>query len=95
MMHGGASLPLSVCTGTLPRNQEVLLSGIHSISFCSYPAVLSILNKGNLTFSDKLEKLTKGWEPVSWRAYGRYVISVSKRTRGRKKKKKEKSFYIT
>ena len=85
---------MSVCTseGTLPRNQEVLLSDIHSILFHFCPVVLSALNKGNLTLGDMQEKFTKEWEPVSWRAYGRYVISVSKRIRGRKK---GKSFYIT
>lgn len=93
-MLGGASLPLSLCTseGTLPGNQEVLLSDIHSISLHSYPVVLSVLNKGNLTLSDTQEKLTKGREPVSWRAYGRYVISVSKRITGRKKKERKSSF---
>lgn len=86
-----------MCTseGTLSRDQEVLLSDIHSISFHSWPAVLSALNKGNLTLGDIREKLTKEWEPVSWRAYGRYVISVSKRIRGRKKKKKLLLYHLS
>lgn len=70
----------------------MLLSDTHSISSHPYPAVLSGPNKGNWTSVDTQEKLTVGREPVSWKAYGRYAISVSKRIRGKKKKKKKSPF---
>lgn len=87
---GGAQRSPSLSAGSRKYSFQIFIP-YHPVP--RPPMVLSVLNKGNSTLGDTQEKLTKGREPGSREAYGKYAISVGKRIRG-KKKKKGKSLFI-